>query len=304
MLQEGEDAELGKKEVKEPGKLEREAENKTMEEGIKTETCSEVAELAETERGSKETGKTKTETFSEVTKPVEPETDSKVVEKVGKAETCSGVTKPVETEMVPKEEDGTKTEVCIKAEMEESDTTCKEKIKDETDIKILKQSDEQETEPEKEMVTKEDKQDTDKSTKDAHQTEITVENEKVSENQTRSLAKGAKSLADQKEGEEKSAAATKAGGEKSRECKIGSKCSDVSKSNKVGEGRKKGKEKEDKSCIEGFDGPKRSDANSTVSKSSEVVGEGRKKAKEKYGKGGQVESAKHVSIRFDLTTVM
>ena len=208
-----------------------------------------------------------------------------------------------------KEEDRTETEACIKAEMEESDTASKgvkKKIKNETDIKILKQSDEQETEPDKEMVTKEDKQDTDKSTKDAHQTEITVENEKVSENQTRSLAKGAKSLADQKEGEEKSAAATKAGGEKSRECKIGSKCSDVSMSkfNKVGEGRKKGKEKEDKRGIAGFDGPKRSDANSTVSKSSEVVGEGRKKSKEKYGKGGKVESAKHVSIRFDLTTVM
>ena len=201
-----------------------------------------------------------------------------------------------------KEEDRTETEACIKAEMEESDTASKgvkKKIKNETDIKILKQSDEQETEPDKEMVTKEDKQDTDKSTKDLHQTEITVQNEKVSENQTRSSAKGAKNLEDQKEGEEKSAAATKRGGEK-----IGSKCSDVSKSIKVVEGRKKGKERDDKSCIEGFDGPKRSDANSTVSKSSEVVGEGRKKAKEKYGKGGQVESAKHVSIRFDLTTVM
>ena len=51
---------------------------------------------------------------------------------------------------------------------------------------------------------------------------------------------------------------------------------------------------------EGIDQPKRSD----LSKSNKVD-EGRKRAKEKDGKGGKVEpaeSAEHVSIRFDQTT--
>ena len=51
---------------------------------------------------------------------------------------------------------------------------------------------------------------------------------------------------------------------------------------------------------EGIDQPKRSD----LSKSNKVD-EGRKRAKEKDGKGGKVESAesaKRVSIRFDQTT--